>query len=425
MKFKLLLSLVAALSMSSIAGCGGGSEGQIRLVNVATDYAALDLYKSDDDLLIGNVASDTASGYHNLEKDGYTFKLKRTSTGSTSLSTDQSIGNEDHKTLLAYTTGKVLKALYLSDDEDGPSSSNDNRFRVFNTSSETGTVDIYLTEANTDLETVVPDVQAGLESMTAFSDLRSGTYRLRVTALNDKTDVRLDIPNFTLNRDQVSTLVLSTSTGGVLINGMLLNQQNNVVSAKNPSARVRLVADAANKATVSATVNGVVLGTAVPSPQVGAYTLVPATTWDLNISINGGASSLPTSLTPSAAAPGADYTLLVMGSGVAGDVTLITDDNRTPTIANGAKIRLLNGVNGLGALTLRQNSRTVGTANVATGTASIYSNLAAAEYDLDVLSPTSTAIYSEPDKALLSGGTYTVFMLGEANAPTHVLQRDQ
>src|SRR5205814_1964989 len=118
---------------------------------------------------------------------------------------------------------------------------------------------------------------------------------------------------------------------------------------------------------------------------------------------------------------GYDYTLVVYGS-LSGTpaAALLVDDNRiSETSTSYAKVRLVHTVTDLSSspLTLSVNGSTVAS-NVAYGTASDYASLASTSAGyLQVWSP-SASIYASTSTnvlPLVSGGTYTMFMLGTSS----------
>jgi hypothetical protein len=145
------------------------------------------------------------------------------------------------------------------------------------------------------------------------------------------------------------------------------------------------------------------------------------------VSINGTDVS-PSGLT---AAPGADLTLLVLGSAAAPQVALISDDN-SPALTSGyVKLRLINGVNGLNsALTLQANNGVLTkSSNIAFGTAGdatqVINSTTASPTPLEVDSATSSSALYTGNVALLTPGVYTLFMLGDAATPSAVLRLDR
>ena len=146
---------------------------------------------------------------------------------------------------------------------------------------------------------------------TACSRWTARSWRLRVTAAGSKTDLRLDLPALVLDSKQVATLVLTPARGGVLMNTLLLTQRAGIARQDTALARVRVAAGVADSGAVSATVGGQVLMASVGSPAVGLYALLPAGTQPVALAVNG----TPLAAAAVTLAAGADYTLLVRGTG--------------------------------------------------------------------------------------------------------------
>lgn len=95
-------------------------------------------------------------------------------------------------------------------------------------------------------------------------------WHVCVTGTGDRSDLRLDIPALTLGSQQIATLILTKSTGGVLLNALLLNQQGTLTSYANTSVRLRLVADAASGGVVSASGDSVAFGATSADANIAA-----------------------------------------------------------------------------------------------------------------------------------------------------------
>lgn len=408
--------------LQACGGSSGGSDGSVRLVNASTGYGALDLYSSDT-LLASDTAADSAGNYVSLGAGTYTFKLKRNGSSTTVSSSERTIQDSTAHTLLAYTTAETLKTVFLTDNEDTPSSGTA-ELRVFNASTEAGSLDVYVTASDATLADSSPTASslAG-ERFSGYSEISAGSYRIRVTGYGDKTDLRLDLDAVTLASQQITTLVLTTTPGGVLVNGLFIDQKSSVTARQNPSARVRLVAGAGSNGAVAATANGVTLSGGLKSPAVGSYALVPAGALTGSISLDGTSLTLPTATLDA----GSDSTLLVTSENGSGTATLIADNNRPALSSSNAKLRLVHGVGGLGgAITLTADYSAVAT-DIATNTASTPVSLTAGStMRLEATTPTVTSsLFLDTEVTLVAGKVYTLFMLGDANAPTGVLRRDR
>ena len=415
----LRLVLAGAATAAVLGGCGGAapdSQGQVRLVNATREFATMDLYSSSS-LLSRGVASYGTGSYIDLDPGSYTFNLTEGGSPAVSATLTGSVAVTKHQTILAYTSGGTLTGVYLSDDEGAPDSGTA-KLRVFNTAStDAGSVDVYLvtTECATLPSSLAAPTASGVTGLqsgyTQVSATGSGTaYHVCVTGNGDKTDLRLDIPSTTLKDQQIVTLVLVRSTGGVLLNGLLLQQQGAVTAAPNSSARIRLAVGAAGSAAVSASVNGTPLGSGLTAPAVGAYRLIAA--GPLTTAVTVGATTAPA--LASTADPGADYTLLVTGDGGTEPVLIVDDNTVSTSTSKPVKMRLVNGMGGLaGNAFLTIDSNDIG-GGAAFGTASTYGQLAssAALAQVQVTSGNATLCKSS-NVTLNSGAVYSVFVLGD------------
>jgi hypothetical protein len=175
---------------------------------------------------------------------------------------------------------------------------------------------------------------------------------------------------------------------------------------------VRVIADAVSHGEVHATVGSIVLANHQDSPAILQYHAVPSGTLDLALSIGGTAVTTR----PLAATAGSDYTLLVAGTAAAATVAYLQDDNSPSTsVTTPVKMRLVNGLNGSGSSTasLTANSTSVAS-GIPFGEESDYVTLAESDGAADIqVNAGGRPMLTLPDQTLLSGGVYTVFLLGE------------
>lgn len=419
------LGLMAAVPLGSVVGCGGASssgDASLRLVN-ASGYDALDLYL-DDDLSISSVAYGSASSYTDVSADTVTAALTSADSATYLLSQSRTLDTDTKYTAVAYGWQGSLKSNLIEDSVDAADSGK-TKLTVLNTASDAGTLDIYLTASDDDLEASTPVASAVTGgSSSSITNVTAGTYRLRVTANEDTGDVRLDVSGVVLASTGVVTLVLMPGPGGVLVHALQLVQGGAVTALFNTQARVRLVGGVASGATVSASVGGVSLLSGAPSPTIGSYKLVSAGTATVNVSVAGSALAAQTATLEA----GGDYTLLVSGTAAAPTASMVEDDNRLPTSSSKFKLRLLNAMNGMASfpLTLTVDYEAV-LSDVAAGTisdaVSVTANDAATLEVSSALS--STALYSLTDTALTAQGVYTVFMFGTSAAPSGALRKER
>ena len=418
----LLLSATVAL----IGGCGGASDDDdatVRVINASTNYGALDLHV-DDTLRSSAIAYGQTSGYIGFEEGSHTTTLTRTGSTTALSSVSRTLSSDYGTTVIAYQADGSLKTAQLSDSESAPSSGRA-KLLVFNASPDAGSVDVYLSGSSDTLDNatlVASSVSAG-SSSGSYTTVGSGTYRLRIAAAGSTTDLRLDAASMTLDSQGVYALVVTPTSGGVLVNSLLVRQGGAITQLDTDLARVRLVSAVASSGTVGAAFNGSTLATSVASPAIGSYALVKAGSATPTITVNG--ASLSTSAITLAA--GSDSTLLVWGPAASASLSVIGDDNRLPASSTSAKIRLIHGASiNSNPLTLTANYSAVAE-NIALGAASTPTSVTAGSSTTIEVSDTtlSTALYSVSDVTLSARGVYTVFMLGSGSSVTGALRKER
>lgn len=426
-------ALITATSLL-LAACGGsndssGGNSALRVLNATSDVASLDVYLGDSKTFTAATA-DTLGAYAQIANNTYTVKLTNTGVTTPLFSGTYTLSADKTYTGIVWGRAGSLKFATLPEDDDTTAiSAASSRVRVYNATSDTGAIDVYLTLNDEDLTDVTP-VASAVASATlgGYKELGVGTYRLRVTGAGDNTDLRLDIPGVVLNLKEYSTLLITAGPGGVLVNGAQLVQRGTLTSLKNTQARLRVVAGAESRGAIGVTLDGATFTGSLRSPTVGPYTLVTAGSRVVDVRLNGTAISTATR----ALAAGGDYTLLAYGSDGAGQVTLLADDNRLPA-ANRYRIRLVNGAATTDPLTLSVDYAAL-LSDVPLGTSSVFATAAInASARLDVTSTSGIdSLYTAEDVNLQTLGVYTVFMLGGnvsattgLPVPTGVLRKDR
>ena len=412
------------LAIAVLGGCGdGGSDSkkaQIRLLNVSPGYTSLDLYVNNgdsdtDQMKTSGVALEAISDYIKLDSDTYTIKFKRNGVTSTLLTaSSQQLTDESHTTYVAYGSNGHFAALKIAEDVKDADDKKAT-VTVLNTA-EAGALDVYFTDASVSLGDATPQfgsVSSG--SLSSSATLDSGTYRLRVTGAGDTTDIRLDVAGVTLDSKKVVSVVLTSTQGGVLVNALILPQQGTLATNHNTKARVRGANGIANGMAATATVGGfsVLNGSAVG--VIGSkYGQIDAGSVAVNLSVDGN----PVSVANQTLTAGGDYTLLVWSDATGTRTTLVTDDNHLPSASGKAKIRLLNGMSGLGGpITLAVDFAPIAE-GVAVGTASAFAEVdTGSDAELDITnSVTAALLQSKTSVSLQDSGVYTLFMSGGGTA---------
>lgn len=419
-----VIGCVAVLS-ALLSACGGNSNSSgsasLRVVNATLTHPSLDLLVNAN-LAASATTTDTASAYVSVSAGTDTLQLDDTGPATALASATAALAKDQHYTLLAYESGGAVRTAVLTDDFAAPSTGSA-QMRIYDTATDAGALDVYVTDPTTDLASVAsPTLSITADLFAASSGwliYNPGTYRVRVTGAGNKSDLRIDMP-VTLTALQIGSVVLTPASGGLLLNGATLIQQGTYLATSNTTARVRLVAAVSGGATVAATAGAVTIDAGSLSPAVGTYVVVPAA-GVLAVNVNGNPVAAPAA----GLARGSDATLMVYGNPATATASLIADDNRRPSAAANVKMRLVNGVTGTpSGLTLTVNFTPLAT-GVASGTASGYGLVAgSAAMRLDVTSAVTQA-YSASGLNIGGDSVYTLFVLGDFGAPLYQLRRDR
>jgi hypothetical protein len=417
-KFAILLSLLLTLTL--LHGCGGGGGGasgtaSVRLVNGTAN--SLDLVSAGN-VLASGIAYGTASSY--TPSATGIFTLNNTGNGIPSAQSSLYLAGGVNYTVLAYTSGQSLHMTSFTDNEVAPTTGY-GKLRIIDLSTDAGSVDVYMAVQENTQEVYDPSTASAAlaaasvlvhslngNGTAGYFQIPKATYHIWITGAGDIKDLRLNIPNILISDQQVLTLVLTGTTSGALLDGLLISQQGAVVGQKNINARVRLAAGTTDSIATATVNNAVALSNntipLIPSStslnyMVGSYVLIPS--GNLTANVNSGTCA------GISATAGEDLTLLVTGSSGSPVCSPIVDDNTRP-VGGKAKLRSVNGVNGGSGYSLVYDNLTI-VPNVPFGTASsaidgiVYSGF----HTITVPSSSVTL-----PTTLQSQGVYSVFMLG-------------
>ncbi len=404
-RLALTLSLSATAFLTACGGGGGGSsDAQMRLLNATRSYSALTLSVDDKKINTG-VAYATAGEYATVKTGATATKVLTEPVGTSIIASAPTLTGGSNYTLISFGFAGAVGTRLLEEVEAAPAA-NSAKLLVLNLAPDAGALDIYVTSATDDINAasaLTSNLQGGTGS--GYIQLNSGTFRVRVTGYNKRADLRLDIPAVTLDSASVNTLILTSSDGGVLVNGITMVQKGAVKNFPNTQSRVRTVAALANNATVSTTLNGQAMLSGAISPLISDYVTTASGASILSAQVNGAPVALP----PPTLAAGGDYTLLVWGSAAAPQVSVLTDDNRLPTVNGNVKVRLVNALTGLSS-SLNVDFSTLAS-NVGSGLASTSASIVStATSQVDVTVPTSaTPIYTNSALALPANTVWTFF----------------
>ena len=426
--------LVLTLSLSATAfltacGGGGGSTAQVRLLNATQSYAQLDLTVNDK-TINSKVAYATVGDYGGVDTANTATRVLESSVGTSISATTPTLAGGTNYTYVSYGFAGAVRTSLLEESQ-AAADANKAKLVVLNLAPDAGALDIYVTATGDALDTATPltsNLTGGAGS--GYNLINSGTFRIRVTGYSKKgEDLRLDIPAVTFDSTSVNWLILTSTSGGVLVNGMHLVQKGAVKNYPNTLTRVRAVNALAGTPIVATTVNGNNILPASLPPNTSNYFSFTAGASTTNITVN----SIPLNITSPTFAAGGDYTLLIWGTASAPQLSVLSDDNRLPTVSGNVKMRLINGLSVPGTVATLNVDYQSQANNVLPGTSSTPANISSSTGSVvTVNSPLQSDALYNPSAGTSSGltpltanGVYTIFVMGDPAAPKGKFSKDR
>ncbi len=417
MKKRTFLGLMAATPVTMLAGCGGNSDGdaKIRLINVNPSYSAVSM-EVDDDSKVSSLAYGSVSGFSDISSGSVDIVVKVAGSTTELASKSYSTSSDKERTVVLYGWAGDDAELYsYVEDEDTPDSG-ESSLALFSATVDVGSLDVYLTATDEDLDSA-PTFGAALSSgdSAAHKTVDSATYRLRVTAAGDTSDVRLDT-SVTLSSQKIYTLILSAGSSGVLVHAHLLQQGGGATALLNTQARVRVIPAVANNGVVSLSLNGTVIMVSTKSPTQNSYVLVDAGTFPVTTTVNGSAATATSSPTLKV---GTDTTFVVTGTS-ATDAALITlTDNNRPAASGKFKLRVVHAEALLASdnVSVTIDGVSTNTSNIAYLGSSGYVTRTSGTDETVLVETQTTEIYSASTDDFSSKCVYTAFVWDKGGTP--------
>jgi hypothetical protein len=426
----LTLSLSATAFLTACGGGGGsGSSAQVRLLNATQSYAQIDLTVNDK-TINSKVAYATVGEYGGVDTNATATRVLESSVGTSISATTPTLLGGTNYTFISYGFAGAIRTSLLEESQTAPEA-NKAKLVVLNLAPDAGALDVYVTPSADSLDTATPltsNLQGG--SGSGYTQINSGTFRVRVTGYSKKgDDLRLDIPAVTFDSTSVNTLILTATSGGVLVNGMHLVQKGAVKNYPNTLTRVRAVNALAGTPIVATTINGNNILPASLPPNTSNYFSFTAGASTTVVTVN----SIPLNIASPTFAAGGDYTLLIWGDAATPQLSVLSDDNRLPTVSGNVKMRLINGLSVAGTVASLNIDYQSQANNVQPGTSSAPVNISSSTGSVvTVNSPLKVDALYNPSAGTTSGltpltanGVYTIFVMGDPNSPKGKFSKDR
>jgi len=412
-------SAAVALLAVLISACGSGSNNatptNLRFVNATTGTSLSVTLNGIGQF--SNVAAGAATGYAPVTPSNYTIEVTSANGTLATSAQVQGLASGQTYTLLAYQRDGAIVAELIVEDQAIPAAGF-STVAISNSSPDAGTLDVYiLPPGTTNLTGLAPVFQQVVfGAAPAAVAYTAGTYDIVATGTGNQNDVRSRLSSVVLTGGQIVMAAYTSTSGGALVNTVLLTQGGSVQFEAATQARVRVVSalPAAGLTPVTATVGATSLAT-VYSPNPGIYTLVGGGTSTYSVSPS------PATLPAATFAAGGDFTILVYGSASSPIVSVLADNNQAP-IGGNVNLRLVNAATAAaGGLTLYDNGVQVASAIGYGGASAYYGTGESAASTLQVVAP---GLSSQPDTVSLSipDAVYTIFVIDPATLAPIVIR---
>jgi len=420
---RILLCAAGAIVASLLTACGSGSSSttpaNIRLVNATSTSLTLSLNGGYE---LAGIAGDNVSGYESVPPGTYTLSVAAVNGSLSSSPQTLGIGSAQNYTTLAYTRGNVVYASTITDNLAVPVAGF-TTLDVANVSPDAGPLNVYVLAPGTNSLAGLSPSYPSVQGLSIASTFAAGTYDIIVTGASSQSDVRLTLPGVVFGSSQVGTLGLTSTSGGTLVNGVLIAQGGPAQFYPATQARVRVMSALPTNVAlptvpfaVAATVGTTALATAyAPNPNLYALVNGGSAITALTVTPNGGAAFSPT-IPAGAFTAGQDYTILVFGNGASAATTfavLLADDNLI--IPSQASVRLVNAAVAGGSGVTMYVAGTQAASGVLEGTESAYSGVTpatAAQVVLNGGGYNQSTVFG-----FVSGSVYTVFLYDSTLPP--------
>jgi hypothetical protein len=424
------LALVLCLLSLVLASCGSknNNNASLRIVNVIPDAPSVSVQLGTNPPLVTGLLFQQLTQYINVSGGSQNFLVSANGGNSFAINQTLSIGNGNY-TYVVY--GPVVSATGVLINENNLPTVNSGtfNFRVINVAAGIGPVDVYLTPLGTDINTTSPTVSGiPLGGIGNFISVNVGTLEMRATASGTK-NVIYDTGVQTFTNGSSYEAIVFTKGSSRLVSIALLNEDSAGTGQvlDNLLAEFKVLNASTAGTALNVLVNGTIALSNIPYQGVSNYvtTLAGSSTFTVQATATPGANLLTLVTTLASATD----TSLALSGPPGGLIPLVLSDNNLPPPALNARVRFVNVSPGLGPIDAYVNFSQQ-TAGLVENSGSRYINETAdatvgTAYEFDFnIAGTTTPVLKLPGVTIIAGHTYTIYVVGPANAPQGVVAQD-
>jgi hypothetical protein len=428
----LLICLSALLLGSCNSGNGVGAAApstRLRVVNLIPNAASMQLTVGSDTPLVSGLPYQGLSEYMDVPNGTVEFKVSVDNGATTLIDTFNVLALGVDYTFIVYGPVEAVHSSAFLDTTTLLPDGGTFELRIINVATSSSLVDIYLTPPGTDLSATAPTIaDAPYGNATAFTVVNTSTYELRITPSGTK-DVIFDVPIVNFPDKGIAQLAVYGTFSSQLVDTAVLNIDRNGTGQiyENALAEFKFVNASSVGAPLNLFVDGALTLANIPYAGVSSYQKVSAGQHSISVQSSATPGSILLSLVTSLGSA-SDTSIVV--SGAAGSLQgLELSDNNLPSGFLRARVRFINASPDLPAMDVYVSfAKTF--AGVASNSASPYTELVAdalgsTTYQFDFnLAGTTTNLLTIPAVPLITGKTYSVYVVGPAAALQGVVAAD-
>ncbi len=424
------LTILLCLLSFVLASCGHSSSNNasLRIMNAIPDAPAISVQLGTNPPLVTGMIFQQLTQYMSVSGGSQDFMVSANGGQSFAINQTLNMGSGNY-TYVVYGPIVSANGILINENNIPTPNSGEFNFRVINVAAGIGPVDVYLTPLGTDINATSPTVSnVGLGAISEFVSPNVGTLELRATATGTK-NIIYDTAVQMFSNGNSYEVVVFTKGSARLVSMALLDENSNGTGQvlDNLLADFKVVNASTAGTALNVLVNNVIALSNIPYQGVSNYVNTPAgsTTFSVQATATPGANLLTLVATLNSATD----TSLVFSGPPGGLIPLVLNDNNLPPPALNARVRFVNASPGLGPIDVYINF-SKSTAALAENSASLYINETAdatigTAYEFDFnIAGTTTPVLKMPGVTIIAGHTYTIYVVGPANAPQGVVAQD-
>ena len=409
---------IAVIASLVLAACNVGSgasntKASIRFVNLMTDQSSLSV-KVNGTARASDLGYATASAYSEI--DSGTFETIASGNTGVTLRSEDVGYTQASSTVYYYGNASSVGSLKVIEDT-AMLTSGKFRVRTLRLAPNLAALDLYVTEAGTDLNSVTAtSAAAAVASASSYgAETSAGAYRVRLALAGTKEvvfDTTLSFSSGTYN-----TLVLY-SLGSAQLPTVLWMQTADGTAKQLPNtlARVRVVQATPDVATTRVALGDTAVFQSLPFGGVTNYLLTAA--GSRNIEFRDQDRSVAYISSPLSLQAGHDYTAYALGKSAAARVAVFDENGSDRTSTTTVRAQFINASADQSAIDVVLDYVPVASA-VGFGNRSAWNVINAGAYSLGFYPSSGGSLLAQrvttsDDTALDTGASYGFALLGDA-----------